>query len=261
MNTKYFLFPFFILLSNLMFGQTIYDTVFNDVILIKEKDVFSDGSNVLIDIPIEEQETPIVILNKDKRIPLSLFAESKSFLRNQKEIILITPDWEFIKENLELQKREVIKIKSYQNKIYHIRRSSTNYNIDSLIITLHSKPKIILNYANKQYKENEFHYYLTDCYANPIFDPKWKSYYENQQKIDSLWKNFNVNISENRETQYLGKEGEHCTYYTLSSFSLEQKLKLIKEITELLRFKDNDHLKDFYFYPKIYLPNTKLKVW
>lgn len=73
-----------ILLSGTAFGQSIRDTVFNDVIPIHHQYVTTDGNDFLIDMPIPAQKEPIVIFNNDRRIPVELFFDRKSFLSRAK---------------------------------------------------------------------------------------------------------------------------------------------------------------------------------
>lgn len=235
-----------ILISGTAFGQSIRDTVFNDVIVVYSQNVTTDGKDFLIDMPIKTQKEPIVILNNDRRIPLELFFERKSFLSEQNELFLITKDWGFEKEIAERQKREGIHIKASRHKIYHIKRGFDNYQIDSLIISLHTRPIVTLNFKKiEQFIVAESKkYYYVDCI--PHYDEKHSR--EIWNALDSLNTRFSI------YTGFYFASG--CMNYSLSALSLQEKLPAIKAIAEAFRFKDNDHLKDFDQSPKIYLPST-----
>lgn len=62
-----------LLLLNNLYGQTIRDSVFNNVIPIDKTNVTTNGADFLIDIPIKPQKERIVIFSNDKRIPTNLF--------------------------------------------------------------------------------------------------------------------------------------------------------------------------------------------
>ncbi len=249
------------LLSGMASGQSIRNTFFNDVIVINASDVATDGYDFLIDIPIEPQEEPIVILNNDNRIPLHLFFERKSFLSEQDEIILITPDWEYYEYFSE--QGGCVKAKPIrQNKFYHIQRNTDNYDvkIDSIAVRMDEPHKPIeLNFKKIEIDEEvELKYY----HSNSI------SKYSSQQKgkLDSLSNQLQANICEGGFKRYKimaavppnkGNTMAIINYYALSALPLEKKLPAMKALNEIFRFKENDHLKDFEFYPRIYLPSIE----
>lgn len=105
-------------------AQNIRDTVFNNVILIKSTDVSTNGFHFLVDIPIKPQKEPIIIFNDDFRIPAKLFFSRSSFLSEQNEFILITPDWEYYNNIEETERKNPgLKLHPYrQNKVYHIQK-------------------------------------------------------------------------------------------------------------------------------------------
>lgn len=217
-------------------GQTINDTIFNNVILIKQENVTTNGNDFLIDIIIKYQKEPIIIFNSDRTIPTKLFFDRKTFLSNQNELILITPDWEFQKEILEREKREGIHIKAERHKFYNIKRSNSDYQIDSLSVSIHDvwKP-ITLNFKNYEVKENEKKYYYNDCYGSVCCprDGKWDVYETIQKKVNLFEEKNKVTITnEDVVTLNMGKEGEHCTLYLLSNLSNEQKLHFFQIFKE-----------------------------
>lgn len=238
-----------------MAAQNINDSVFNDVILIKQEDVARDGDDILIDIPIRPQKNPIVIYNSDIRINSKLFFERKSFLSEQNEFFLITPDWEFQKEVLEREKREGIHIKAARDKIYHIQRSWDVYQVDSLTISLVSRPTVTLNFKKIERQKNEICYYHIDCYGSECCprDPRLMLHEEYQKKVRLFLEELNLNPLENVYKEFNGKEGEFCNYYSLIDLALEQKLPAIKALANIL---DINQSEDF---PKIFLPKTIIK--
>lgn len=219
----------FFCLNNL-FGQTIQDSVFNNVILINNTDVSTNGFHFLIDIPIKAKKEPIVIVNNDFRIPAKSFFSRNSFLYGQNELILITTDWVFEKEIREREKREGIHIKAHQNKIYHIKRSGTGYEIDSLSIVMHDPRKPIkINFKNPELKEKEIKCFFQECYGSTCCpeDPSWKFEKERNKMRNNFNEKYNVNVYKNVYRQIKGKEGEHCDYYTLSDLTNEQKIEFL----------------------------------
>lgn len=232
-----------ILLSGVAFGQSIRDSVFNNVILIKKTDVSTNGFHLLIDIPIKAQKDPIVIFNDDFRIPAKLFFSRSSFLWEQNEIILITLDWRFEKEIREREKREGIHIKAHKNKIYHIKRRGSGYEVDTLSIVLHDPRKPIrINFENPKLKENEVKYFFKECYGSTCCpeDPSWKFKRERNEMKNNFNKRHKVNVYNNAYRHRKGKEGEHCTYYTLSDLTSEQKIEFIFQRTPFKSFNDKD---------------------
>lgn len=212
-------------------AQNIRDTVFNDVILIKSTDVSTNGFHFLVDIPIKSQKEPIIIFNDDFRIPAKLFFSRSSFLSEQNEIILITPDWEFHKEIIEEQKKYGIHIKAFpKNKIYQVKRSGSGYKVDSLSIRMDDPVKPIkINFKNPELKENEVKYFFKECYGSTCCpeDPSWKYEKERNEMRNNFNEKYNVNVYKNFYRQIMGKEGEHCDYYTLSDLTSEQKIEFL----------------------------------
>lgn len=220
----------FFCLNNL-FAQTIRDSVFNNVILIKRTDVSTNGFHFLIDIPLKPQKDPIVIFNDDFRIPAKLFFSRSSFLWEQNEIILITPDWEFRKEIIDEQKKTGLHIRAFpKNKIYHIKRRGSGYEVDSLSIVMHDPRKPIkINFKNPELKENEVKYFFKECYGSTCCpkDENWDFKQENDKIKNDFNEKENVNIYKNVYRQVLGRESEHCDYYTLSDLTNEQKIQFL----------------------------------
>ncbi|WP_304067321.1 hypothetical protein [Pedobacter glucosidilyticus] len=217
---------------NNLFAQTIRDSVFNNVILINNTDVSTDGFHFLIDIPIKPQKEAIVIFNDDHRIPAKLFFSRNSFLCGQNEFILITPDWEYYNNVKETERKNSgLKLHPYrQNKVYHIQRNNTKIQIDSSSIRIDdSKNSIKINFKNPDLKENEIKYFFQECYGSKCCpeDPSWKLEKERNEIKNNFNEKHNVNVYKNVYTQIKGKEGEHCDYYTLSDLTNEQKIQFI----------------------------------
>lgn len=209
-------------------AQNIRDTVFNNVILIKSTDVSTNGFHFLIDIPIKPQKEPIVIFNNDFRIPSKTFFSRNSFLYGQNEFILITPDWEFHKEIIEEQKRTGLHIKASRDKIYHIKRNSSGYEVDILSVVLQGiNNPIKINFQNPELKENEVKYFSKECYGSDPKDPNLKWRQERDVIRNNFNEKYNVNVYKNFYRQIMGKEGEHCDYYTLSDLNNVQKIEFL----------------------------------
>lgn len=244
MKNQLFILISFILLSGTSFGQSIRDSVFNDVIPIHHQYVTTDGNDFLIDMPIPAQKEPIVIFNNDRRISVELFFDSKSFLSEQNEIILITSDWEYYDRIDEKHRNNPdLHISPYwKNKFYHIKRENESYTVDSISRALEIQP-FKFNYKKVELVGTKKYYYV-DCIR--AYDEKHSR--EIWNALDSLNTRFSI------YTGFYYASG--CMSYTLSALPLEKKLPAIKAIAEAFRFKDNDHLKDFDQSPKIYLPAT-----
>lgn len=213
-----------------LFGQTIRDSIFNNVILIKNTDVETNGAHFLIDIPIKPQKKPIVIFNDDSRIPANLFFNRNSFLYGQNDFFLITPDWEYYNNIEETERKNPgLKLDPYrQNKVYHIHRNNVEIQIDSLSIRMDDPRKpITINFNNPELKENEVKYFFKECYGSTCCpeDPSYKFEKERKEMKNNFNEKHNVNVYKNTYIQTLGKEGEHCTYYTLSDLTTEQKIE------------------------------------
>ncbi len=220
------------------------DTIQN-VVLVNKENIFTDGNNFLIDIPIKVEKNPIGIFVNDERIPVELFFDRKSFLYGQNEFFLFTPDWTFLKEIEEEQKRTGAHIKAYRRKVYHIKRNNTSYKVDSLILPENVK----FTFQKSSDKENDIKFYYSDCYGSVCCpkDDKWDSYEAVQNKI-KLFEEQN-NLSINKDSNSFGEEGEHCTSYNLNGLTTEQKFLFIKEIK-------NETKEQF---PQIFLPVTAEK--
>jgi|SRR5690606_28055767 len=190
-----------LLLQNLN-GQTIRDSVFNNVILIKNTDVSTDGFHYLVDIPIKPQKEPIIIFNDDFRIPAKLFFRKNSFLNGQNEFFLITPDWQYYNNIEETERKNPsLKLDPYiQNKVYHIQRNNVQIQIDSLSIRMDDPKKpITINFNNLELKENEVKYFFKECYGSTCCpkDENWDFKQENDKIKDDFNKKENVNIYKN----------------------------------------------------------------
>ncbi len=225
---------------------SVRDTVFNNVILIKDADITTNGYDFLIDIPIKSQKEPIVISYNDWRIPAKLFFDRKSFLSDQDEILLITFDWEFYKEIREREKRTGLHIKAARQKIYHIQRNNTGFKVDSLSVSAHDPFKPIkFNFIKPELQKDEVKYYYQDCYGSGCcpHDTKRDIYPIIQNKIKLFEEKNNLNVTHNVLTISLGEEGERCIYYPLSDLTNDQKLQFFQI------FKEADKIDN-----KIYVP-------
>lgn len=110
-------------------AQSIRDTVFNDVMLVKQENVTVKGDNFLLNIRVRASPKTIIVYNTDWRIPNSFFFSRKTFLYLQNELILVTRDWDYYRA---IQKSEIHVTPVRQSKFYHINRISGQ--TDSLTI-------------------------------------------------------------------------------------------------------------------------------
>ncbi|GEM_PF-1121041 len=245
MKQKIFILIAFLLLSAAASGQSIRDSVFNEVIPVNWQNVSTDGKDFLIDIPIQAQKEPIIIFNNDRRIPVELFFDRRSFLNEQDEIVLITSDWEYY-DRIRASEERIpgLHLAPYrQNKFYHIKRMDTHYVVDSISRAMEVQTFTII-YKKAQLLERRKYYYagaLSLTNDNIQRCEKWNA-------LDSLNKHFEIYPGSYYSLGFM--------YYTLPALPLEKKLPAIKAIAAALRFKDNAHLKDFDQAPKIYLPHT-----
>ena len=241
---------------NNLFAQTIRDSVFNNVILINNTDVSTNGFHFLIDIPIKPQKEPIVIFNNDFRISTKLFFSRNSFLYGQNDFFLITPDWEYYNNIEETERKNPsLKLDPYrQNKIYHIQRNNVKIQIDSLSIRMDDPRKpITINFNNPELKENEVKYFFKECYGSTCCpkDENWDFKQENDKIKNDFNEKENVNIYKNVYRQVLGRESEHCDYYTLSDLTNEQKIQFLFPPKT---YKETDDVTQGFFV--IILPST-----
>lgn len=238
-------------------GQTIHDSVFNDVILIKNTDVITNGKDFLIDIPIKTQNEPIIIFNDDERIPTNLFFERQSFLGEQNEIILITPDWKYYKHIYESDQRTGYHSEPLtQSKIYHLDRISER--IDSLTIIREYNPRSMkINFKKTEIKETELKVYYQECLGSSCCprDPR-RDFLEKVKSnvIETFEKEQNVKVTGLHKV-VLGREGEHCDYLIVDNLENSQKivvLNVLKYISKLNKPEEQ--------IPKIFLPYIVRKI-
>ena len=121
-----------LLLFQNSFSQNIRDSIFNDVILIKNENPNINDETFFKNIYIKSQNKPIIIFNGLRNIPAQKFFDRKSFLSDQNEIILINNDDELDALIRRREKTENIHIKAKGQKIYHIIRNGSEIIVDSL---------------------------------------------------------------------------------------------------------------------------------
>lgn len=227
---------FFICLHN-VFAQTIRDTVFNSVWLINKTDITTDGQSFLIDLDIRSQEDVLILFIDDSRIPPDLFFDKSTFLADQKEIILITPDVHFYNEIQKKENENGMHIRAFpRNKFYHIQRNSDGYTVDSASVQMvGSTYSVQLNFIRPNIQEENVNFYYELRFGSICCprDTKW-SLTDKYAKIISTFEQVNnVNISENTHRFGFGKEGEHKLLYSLIGLSNLQKLDFIKQMNEV----------------------------
>ncbi|MFC3161339.1 hypothetical protein SAMN05443633_101413 [Chryseobacterium arachidis] len=233
---KYFI--FFIVFSEILFSQNWKDKVFDNVILIKDENVFQSGELILIDIPLKIKSAESLIFYNASHIPNKLFFDEKAFLPQVKEFILISPDTEYYKNVREFANR----IKGYAepiktDKFYFVKRDAAKW--DS--VSLNSENYPIIKFKNLQtaIPEKSIVSYYSEYFGSTCCprDKKWNFFTEDNKKsyLSLLQELKNENIIVKEVYSFLhGKEGEHSYFYPLKELSNEQKLIFIKKRSEFL---------------------------
>lgn len=235
-------------------AQTMQDSVFNNVIIIKKEDVTKNGYDFLIEIPIKTKKRTIIIFNNDELIPAKLFFDRKSFLFQQNRILLITPDWAYYKNVRQSERSDFHPRPIMQNKFYLITRNDTTYKVDSLIVRMDEPKKTItLNFIRPELKKNEVGYFFQECYGSICCpeDLNWKFKQERDKMKNNFNEKYNVNIDKNIYEKVLEKDGAHCIYYTLTDLTNEQKIAFFRT----QKLLPNSQVKDTDLSPIIILPN------
>lgn len=101
---------------------------------------------------------------------------------------------------------------------------------------------IKINFKNPELKENEVKYFFKECYGSTCCpeDPSWKFEKERNEMRNNFNNEHKVNAYKNAYRKIKGKEGEHCSYYTLSDLNNEQKIKFVFLRTSSESFTDKD---------------------
>jgi CarboxypepD_reg-like domain len=163
MKIKSTLIILLLLLFQNSFSQTIRDSIFNDVILIKNENPNINDETFFKNIYIKTQNKPIVIFNGLRNIPAQKFFESKSFLSEQNEIILINNDDELDALIRRREKTENIHIKAKGQKIYHIIRNGSEIIVDSLTKNIYDFRKPIkINFKKTEIKTKKIRGFILD---------------------------------------------------------------------------------------------------
>lgn len=221
-----------LLLLHSLKAQTINDSVFNNVILIKNENISMNNSDFLNAISIKPQKKPIVIYNTDRNIPIKLFIERKTFLPKQSEFILITPDWEFYKKIREMEKQNGIHIKAERHKFYNIKRNNIGCTIDSLSKSIHD----VRNPIKFNFKE------IKNINASPLNN------------------DFTFIIGKWKEIEYQGNDGAN-DYVTKiengQTITFEKNGKVVIEKDNIKDKGKYEILQDNKFYNKLHISFPK----
>ena len=88
---------------------------------------------------------------------------------------------------------------------------------------------IKINFKNPELKENEVKYFFKEYYGSTCCpeDSSWKYEKERNEMRNNFNEKYNVNVYKNFYRQIMGKEGEHCDYYTLSDLTSVQKIEFL----------------------------------
>ena len=245
MKTKVLLLMGFAFSSLNSKAQTINDSIFENVIHIKDENVTMVGMNYLVDISIPKSvETPVIFTAS--QIPINLLAKIyPEFPR----IIVIVPNR--IYSSCVASKNEISQKPIKSTIVYEFIRTDRTIKKDSLI--LKKEYPIINSSATETLKSNEVESYYTERFGSICCprDLQWDNSPTRDEFISHFEKENNVEIIDTYR-KIIGKEGEVIYYYTLSGLSNELRLHFIldRNYNRII----NRHLKDIIFVPQIFTP-------
>ncbi|PJJ66117.1 hypothetical protein [Chryseobacterium geocarposphaerae] len=253
---KYFL--TFILFSNLIFSQNWNKKIFNDVILIKDENVFQSGKLILIDIPLKINSGESLIFYNASHVPNKLFFDEKIFLPQVKEFILISPDKEYYKSVREFANRikgcaEPMKT----DKFYFVKRNESKW--DSISLNSQNYPTI--NFKNKMTvgSKNAIVSYYSEFFGSACCPRDKKRDFLTDNKNNYFFEELidkGIIVKEMYSCSF-GHEGEYASFYPLKELSNEQKMIFIKKRRD---FFQQDPERYQIFFPEIIdYPNLKLR--
>jgi len=226
-------------------SDLIKHTTFDNVYIIKESNIVSDGKNYLFDVNIPKTtKTPIIFVQG--KIPLSLLSSIyPEFLK----IIVIVPNWTYYNRtsNQELRGEPVA-----SSIVYEFNRTNGTLLKDSIIIN-GGFPK--MKYVkHKELNSKEKAVYYTESYGSSCCprDPQWDNKPTSKEFITLFERKKNVKIKKTY-SRIEGKEGECTLFYCLKGLSNLEKLEFILERN--YGHFINRHLKDIVLSPIIVTPS------
>lgn len=213
-------------LHNFLFSQTLYDTIFKNVIKIDKENTAQIGNSYLIDIPIQQNRNFLILLN-NYQIPNKLFFGNYTFSNNLKEFILISPDYEYYREVAEFASSmggcaEPVP----SNKFYHFKRERNNIIIDSVTIRGNQQPLIIFESQQKINNNDSILSYFTEYIRLDS-----SQHHPSKENHDKFVRKFEQNNHLKIEKIFSEKinENEFIYYYNFGNLDLKSKLKFILE--------------------------------
>ncbi len=247
----YFFLIFFF--PQILFSQTINDSLLTNVIKISNDDIVKIDKQYLIDIPIQFSENETAVFFNNSTILNQFILQSRSFYPQLKEFILISPDWKYYKEveqsatENEIECAEPIPTNWY----YQIKRERDTVIVDS--IRLQGKKMPQLQFKKIEPLDNTIVYYSSESYGSKCCPRSFT--HSLKKKFNNLVTTFKTEnniplLGAYRQIE--GKEGEHSIFYTLEKLTIEQKLQFIIKHVNVLFPKEKNK-------PKIYTPKIKEK--
>lgn len=235
------------------FSQSINDKVFKDVICIESKDLARLNNNILIHKLLKTDDGHIPVFYNNAQIPDPLFFNSPSFYPELSEFIIISPDWQYYRSVAKSAKKSglICAEPITTSKIFHIKRMENKVMVDSIKVQGSHHPEVNFSKAFTL-PEDSIAVYFTDCYGSVCCprDPKWDLKINDKQFIAQFEKLQHVKTG-NTYHQITGKEGEHCTYYTLDGLKPLLKLRFILDKQRSLYIGKTKYKQGV---PQIYTP-------
>ncbi|PZU82980.1 MAG: hypothetical protein DI529_13445 [Chryseobacterium sp.] len=226
-------------------SQSIHDKIFKDIIRIDNSDIISNGKDYMLRFPINAKKGTLTILNNDPNLPAKIFFSKESFLEKQNKIILITPDWEYLKSIWESDKRTGRHSDPVnQRKFYQIDRIRNT--VDSItIVEEYLKTPNTYNFS-QGYPKDLSPIYAEECNENIKFK-------DNLLNVAKKFEIENNTILVGIEKHNLSnKKNNYCNILTFHNhnYDYEQRVTFINFLRYLYdkKNKKTDH------YPKLFLP-------
>jgi hypothetical protein len=203
-------------------SSRINDSAFHNVIEITDKDLVSNGIDLLFKVPIAASAAIPVIFVQTK-VPLHLLP---GIYPEFPKIIVITPNWFYYEEPVP---NGVYCAEPMESSIiYEFSREGGNILKDSMVM-MGGFPKMSIAKPYKL-KGNEREIYFTESIGSACCprDLQWDNKPSQQDFVSNFEKQNNVDIA-GTFRQIMGKEGEAIYYYTLKGLNDTQRLKFIVE--------------------------------
>ncbi|GEN76304.1 hypothetical protein CHA01nite_20440 [Chryseobacterium hagamense] len=242
-------------ISEIIFAQNWKDKVFDQVILIKDENVFWSGKLILIDIPIKINDRKELIFYNASHLPNKLFFDKEVFLPRVNKFTLIAPDKEYydgVRDFANKIKGCAEPMKT--DKFYFVNRNEIKW--DSISLNDSDYPTV--NFKNHQVAKNEIISYYAEGFGSVCCPRDRKREYLKDNGNAAFFrklKDKGIAVKESYSCCF-GEEGEYSAFYPLREFSNEQKMIFINERLEF--FHENPENYRILFPEIISYPNLKL---